>query len=204
MTSFTEFMLGVNALVANVVAIAILIATVEIEPQFDWLDTTYPKKMWYRSSYDLWLGQWLLLIQLQQFDDCWKIMSNRRNWVIAVRILVFACWWDSPDRCCPLHSMLDTCDLYDWLLWLFLWQLSMAVAVVALLPWQPAAVDVLGCAWIPWNLSFRYIHCTGQFTLKMKANGEPRLLSSLVWVDQYNECNGMTSFMEFMGITRPP
>ena len=25
-------------------------------------------------------------------------------------------------------------------------------------------------AWIPWNLSFRYIHCTGQFTPKMKAN----------------------------------
>ena len=38
-------------------------------------------------------------------------------------------------------------------------------------------------AWIPWNLSFRYIHCTGQFTPKMKANAEPRLLSSLVWID---------------------
>ena len=24
------------------------------------------------------------------------------------------------------------------------------------------------------------------------------LLSSLVWIDQYNECNGMTTFMEFM------
>ena len=41
-------------------------------------------------------------------------------------------------------------------------------------------------------------HCTGQFTPKMKANAEPRLLSSLVWIDQYNECNGMTSFIEFM------
>ena len=30
------------------------------------------------------------------------------------------------------------------------------------------------------NLSFRYIDCTGQFTPKMKANAEPRLLSSLV------------------------
>ena len=29
-------------------------------------------------------------------------------------------------------------------------------------------------------LSFRYIHCAGQFTPKMKANAEPRLLSSLV------------------------
>ena len=38
-------------------------------------------------------------------------------------------------------------------------------------------------AWIPWNLSFRYSHCTGQFTPKMKANAEPRLLSSLVWID---------------------
>ena len=53
-------------------------------------------------------------------------------------------------------------------------------------------------SWIPWNLSFRYIHCSGQFTSKMKANAEPRLLSSLVWIDQYNECNGKTSFMEFM------
>ena len=64
---------------------------------------------------------------------------------------------------------------------------------------------------IPWNLSFRYIHCTGQFTPKMKANAEPRLLSSLVWIDSCVEvsqhrlesffheikCNGMTSFMEF-------
>ena len=38
-------------------------------------------------------------------------------------------------------------------------------------------------SWIPWNLSFRYIRCTGQFTPKMKANAEPRLLSSLVWID---------------------
>ena len=38
-------------------------------------------------------------------------------------------------------------------------------------------------AWNPWNLSFRYIHCTGQFTPKMKANAELRLLSSLVWID---------------------
>ena len=40
----------------------------------------------------------------------------------------------------------------------------------------------LSITWIPWNLSFRYIHCTGQFTPKMKANAEPPLLSSLVWV----------------------
>ena len=53
-------------------------------------------------------------------------------------------------------------------------------------------------SWIPWNLSFRYFYCTGQFTPKMKANAVSRLLSSLVWIDPYNECNGMTSFMEFM------
>ena len=40
--------------------------------------------------------------------------------------------------------------------------------------------------------------CQSQFTSKMKANAVPRLLSSLVWTDQYNECNGITSFMEFM------
>ena len=38
----------------------------------------------------------------------------------------------------------------------------------------------------------------GQFTPKVKANAVPRLLSSLVWIDQNNKCNGMTCFMEFM------
>ena len=37
-----------------------------------------------------------------------------------------------------------------------------------------------------------------QFTPKMKANAVSRLLSSLVWIDQYNDCNGMTSFKKFM------
>ena len=37
-----------------------------------------------------------------------------------------------------------------------------------------------------------------QFTPKMKANRVSCLLSSLVWIDWYHECNGMTSFMEFM------
>ena len=37
-----------------------------------------------------------------------------------------------------------------------------------------------------------------QFTPKMKANAVPRLLSSLVWIDHYNECNGITRFMEFL------
>ena len=51
-------------------------------------------------------------------------------------------------------------------------------------------------SWIPWKSSFRYIRC--QFTPKMKANTVPCLISSLVWIDQYNEWNWMTSFMEFM------
>ena len=38
-------------------------------------------------------------------------------------------------------------------------------------------------SWIPRNLSFRYIHCKGQFTPKMKANAKPRLLSFLVRID---------------------
>ena len=37
-----------------------------------------------------------------------------------------------------------------------------------------------------------------QFTPKMKANAVPRLLSSLVGIDHYNECNRMTSVVEFM------
>ena len=41
-----------------------------------------------------------------------------------------------------------------------------------------------------------------QFTPKMKANAVLHLLSSLVWIDQYNECNGITIFMEFM-MSRP-
>ena len=67
-------------------------------------------------------------------------------------------------------------------------------------------------SWISLNLSFRYIlfrekktpndavtpQRQSQFTPKMKANAVPRLLSSLVWIDQYDEGNGMTSFMEFM------
>ena len=40
-------------------------------------------------------------------------------------------------------------------------------------------------------------HCTGQFTPKMKANAEPRLLSSLVWIDQYNVCNRLTALIIF-------
>ena len=52
-----------------------------------------------------------------------------------------------------------------------------------LIPGVCPAQLTFSLAWIPWNLSFRYIHCTGQFTPKMKANSEPRLLSSLVWID---------------------
>ena len=79
--------------------------------------------------------------------------------------------------------------------------------------------------WIPWNLSFRYIllfgkthflilagsafcqiwlgrsadctHSIGQFTPKMKANAKPHLLSSLVWIDHYNECNRLTTLIIF-------
>ena len=38
-----------------------------------------------------------------------------------------------------------------------------------------------------------------QLSPKMKAKAIPRLVSSLVWIDQYNECNRMRSLMEFMG-----
>ena len=69
-------------------------------------------------------------------------------------------------------------------------------------------------SWITWSLSFRYIlfheqslqmmlwHLNGRVNShqKIKANAVSRLLSSLVWIDLYNECNGMTSFMEFMWI----
>ena len=35
-------------------------------------------------------------------------------------------------------------------------------------------------------------------TTTLESIAELRLLSSLVWIDQYNDCNGMTSFMEFI------
>ena len=69
-------------------------------------------------------------------------------------------------------------------------------------------------SWIPWNFSFLYIsfhekkktpnnaltpQC--QFTPKMKANAVPHLLSSLVWIDHYSECNGMMSLMDELTAT---
>ena len=80
--------------------------------------------------------------------------------------------------------------------------------------WGPPTPFVI-LSWIPWKSSFRYVHCTGQFTPKMKANAEPRLLSSLVRIDSsvvvsqhrlesfFHEikCSGMTSFMEFLFCT---
>ena len=81
-------------------------------------------------------------------------------------------------------------------------------------PPYPCKWRLINCAtWIPCNLSFRYnlFHekkktpsdavtpqRQGQFTPKMKANAIPRLLSSLVWIDQYNECNRMITFIEFI------
>ena len=55
--------------------------------------------------------------------------------------------------------------------------------------------------WIPWKKTpndAETPQCQSQFTPKTKANALLRLLSSLVWIDQYNECNGMISFMEFI------
>ena len=69
--------------------------------------------------------------------------------------------------------------------------------------------------WIPWNLIVISLHLFHEKRLQtmlwhhnVRVNSHerwkqthlmvPRLLSSLVWIDQYNECNGMTSFMEFM------
>ena len=60
----------------------------------------------------------------------------------------------------PVASIDHHCSCNIHISWFFLWHL-----------------------WIPWNLSFRYIHCTGQFTPKMKANAKTHLLSSLVWID---------------------
>ena len=42
-----------------------------------------------------------------------------------------------------------------------------------------------------------------QFTPKMKANAVSRLLSSLVWIDQYYECNRLTALIIFWQNTLP-
>ena len=53
---------------------------------------------------------------------------------------------------------------------------------------EPSDFDLFTCVIMnSWNLSFRCIHCSCQFTPKLKANAVPCLLSSLVWIDQYNE-----------------
>ena len=89
---------------------------------------------------------------------------------------------------------------------------TMSRAQTTKLDTQTTKLDNTYISWIPWKLSFRYVvfhekrtpndavtpQHQSQFTPKMKANAVLRLLSSLVWIDQYNECNGMTSFMEFM------
>ena len=45
---------------------------------------------------------------------------------------------------------------------------------------------IIGLSWIPWKLLFRYIHCTGKFTPKMKGKAELHLLSSLVWFESFD------------------
>ena len=62
-----------------------------------------------------------------------------------------------------------------------------SIANLFIVPKKPFLLYYAPLSWIPWNLSFRYIHCTGQFTPKMKANAVPRLLSPLVWIDHDNE-----------------
>ena len=48
--------------------------------------------------------------------------------------------------------------------------------------WSPFSLGILWpfpryiISWFPWNLSFLYIHCTGQFTPKMKANAKPQFV----------------------------
>ena len=63
--------------------------------------------------------------------------------------------------------------------------------------WPPGGIkQMLYCLKTPNNAVTS--QCQSQFPSKMKANMVPCLLLSLVWMDQYNECNGMTSSMEFM------
>ena len=68
-------------------------------------------------------------------------------------------------------------------------------------PFLPLSLIRVYMSWIPWNLSFRYVsfhekkktpnnvvtpQTHSQFTPKMKVNAVLHLLSSLVWIDQYN------------------
>ena len=137
----------------------------------------------------------------------WACSVSTRGWQVVGKWKKF---WKKPKRFCSSHPMrgFRTGDLNASCREETTRQERFTVGV------KMGLTSSVYCSWIPWKLSFRYIlfhekktpndavtpQRQSQFTPKMKANAVPRLLSSLVWIDQYNECIGMTSFMEFMSI----
>ena len=75
-------------------------------------------------------------------------------------------------------------------------------------------MKMFSITWIPWNLSFRYIHPGGPFSSKMATNAEQSFafIFGVNWLCHCGvtpsfgvflheiKCNGMTNFIEFMMI----
>ena len=104
--------------------------------------------------------------------DYWRIAPHSNVWYSGLRIqLLLKCLKLHPEALEGIKVTVLKCECDKTC-----FQFSTVSCFSVLSRW-------FSISWIPWNLSFRYIHCTGQFTPKMKANAVPRLLSSLVGID---------------------
>ena len=105
-------------------------------------------------------------------------------WNVSFRYILFHEKKDSK-RCCDATKLKGTdCRPAKWV-----WSNMNSMKLVIpwhFISWKKTPNDAVTPQW------------QSQFTPKMKANAVLRLLPSLVWIDQYNECNRMTSFLEFM------
>ena len=91
-----------------------------------------------------------------------------------------------------VFSFICFCEFFSW----------------TIVTWIPSKLVIPSC-FISWKTHFLMLAGSGsyqkmtravnqsQFTPKMKANAVSRLLSSLVWIDQYHECNRLTALILF-------
>ena len=91
------------------------------------------------------------------------------------------CWWAFSHNM-PLCGLLASHVHLKCLLWLIIMNSMELVIRLHSISWKKTPNDAV----TP--------QCQSQFTPKMKANAVPHLLSSLVWIDQYTECNGQVSW----------
>ena len=83
------------------------------------------------------------------------------------------------------------------------WPKIRIVEVNLFIAHSPVSCASTRASWIPWRLSFCfflfYDNETPNDAVTPQLQRWRHLLSSLVWIDHYNKCNGMTILMEFMG-----